>query len=228
MELFPIGTVTASSNQGTIEGISYSMFEPNARCRSRVIFVNLSVTYENVTMDTREKAQPNLSLQFDYDGIFTREFRQLEHFIYSVRAELTPFYIVDFSQGISPSSVTTTSNWVAYLDNTRLFSTVSNYKANWVFFWNASAWKLGQVSTVSTNTYISCNVSDDYGAMSTEQAQIVTGNLKTLVYPVYEVHLIGGIDSFEPQDYVDKPVTLTTDGGLTYSGKLMFTSRYKV
>jgi len=228
MDLYPIGTVSAGSNQGTIDGISYSMFEPNAGCKSKVVFYNLTTQYENITIDTREKAPQTINLSFNYEGIFTREYRQLDHFIYFVKDGLNSFHVVDFSKGMSPSSVDTTSNWVAYIDDTRLFSTISNQKANWVFFWNTSSWKLGQVTTVSTNTYISCDISDNYGAMTTAQAETVTGSIKTLVYPVYEVFLVGGVDSFKEQDYVDKQINLTSDGGTTYSGNLVFNSRYKV
>jgi len=228
MDLFPIGTVAASSNKGTIEGVSYSMFEPNSKVSSRPIFSTLVTRFENVSMATRKKAEPILTLSCAYDGIFTREYRQLQHFIDFVEAELNSFFIVDLSQGLSPSSVTTVSNWVANIDNTRLFSTITNKKANYVFFWNALSWKIGQVSTVTANTSLTCDVSDDLGAMTAAQAAVVTGNLKTLIYPMYEVFISGGLDSFKQVEFIDETINLTNDGGATYSGELSFTSRYKV
>lgn len=228
MDLFPLGTVSANVGTGVMDGISYSMFEPNNGSSSNKKYHNLLVTYESMAMSTRKKAEPSLNLSYKYDGIFTREYRQLVHFIDFVEDSLNSFYLVDFSKGMNPSSVTTPAYWEVSIGSTRLFSTIPNQKSHYAFFWNAYTWKIGEVVSISANTSISCDISNNYGDMTATQAQITTGKTRTFIYPMYEVYINSGADSFKEQEYVDLPVSLTTDGGYTYTGDLVFTSRYKV
>ena len=222
MELFPIGTLGAAST-GTIDSVTYSFFEPNTGCTSNPVYTTLVTRSKNQTMLSRKKAEPSLTLNYQYQGIFTREFRQIEHFVDSKDDALTSFYTVDFSRPQTPSVIATDGgDWKCSITNTRYYSTIDNQKAYWVFVWNGSNFKLGNVTALVTNTSVTLDL--DYGDLSLANAQ---ANGK--IYPVYQVYFAdNALSSFKTEDYIDENINLTEDGGFTYSGDISFVSKYKV
>jgi len=151
--LFPIGTLTANVGTGTIDSISYSMFEPNDKCKSTQVYNNYVTLFQQQTMLTRKKSLPFIKISYSYKDIFSSEYNQIAHCVDSLEDNLNPILVVDFSQGINPSSIT--SNFVCTVTNARLFSKIANQKAHWIYYSNGSKWKLGTVSNIVTNTVIS-------------------------------------------------------------------------
>jgi hypothetical protein len=231
MRIFPVGTVAASSSQGTIDSISYNMFEPNMGCRSTFVHNILVDRFEQQTLTTRKKSEPFLTLVYSYDHIFDREYRQLEHFLNDVDEALTSFYLVDFSKGQTPSNISEVSsgplagNWTVHIDNTRLYSTLSNYKSSKAFLWDGVNWKEGDIDSISPNVSISVDVdTNDYGNLSLANAQS-----SALVYPMYQVYAAAGsLTNFEEDVFVNESINTTSDGGWMRSGAITFTSKYKV
>jgi len=222
MELFPIGTVDATST-GTIDSVVYSFFEPNMGCTSNPVYTTLVTRFKNQTMLSRKKAEPSLTLNYQYQGIFTREYRQIEHFVDSKDDALTSFYAIDFSRPQTPSAIATDSgDWKCSITNTRYYSTIDNQKAYWVFVWDGNNFKLGNVTALVTNTSVTLDL--DYGDISLANAQ-ASGK----IYPVYQVYFAdNALSSFKTEDYIDENINLTEDGGFTYTGNVSFVSKYKI
>lgn len=227
MNIFPIGTIAANSDSGTIDSISYNMFEPNGGCKSNEIDNILISAFENKTMLTRKKAEPNLSLSYTYVDIFDREYRQIAHFVKNVEGPLTSFWVVDFSMGQSPSNIADSSgDWLVSIDNTRLYSTIANQKANRVFIWDGkSSWKEGNIVALSTNTSITVNVDgSDFGNLSLANALA-----NAWVFPMYEVYLIKDtLSNFDVTKFWNEDITISNDGGYMRSGTVNMISKYKV
>jgi len=224
MDIFPIGTISPGSNNGTIDSVSYSFFEPNAGCESQIIKNILVTSFEQQTRLTRKKSEPYLTVVYTYESIFHREYKQIEHFIYSVADDaLNPFYVVDFSQGVTPSSIADSSgDWVVSIDDTRLFSTIENMKADRAFLWNGTGWKEGRVTGLSTNTSITVDVIN--GNLSLASAQT-----NAIAYPLYSMYAVKNvINQFKKTDYVQETINTSNDGGFMRSGNIAFVSRYKV
>ena len=223
--LFPIGTIAAASNSGTLESVSYSMFEPNANVVSAPIYNILVSRFEDQTPLTRKKKDPYLTITYTYKNIFAREFRQIKHFIDVMDDALTSFYVADFSEGQTPTSVTGAADWTVAIDNTRLYSTVVNNKANRALLWNGVGWKEGQVVTVTANTSIVVDAdTNNYGALAVAEA-----NTNSVVYPVYTAYLVPeSLSNFKPSIFVPRTMSTSGDGGFLYSGDLTFISKYKV
>jgi hypothetical protein len=219
-KLFPIGDIDGTSS-GTIDGISYTIFEPNKSCKSAKTHSVLNTTYESQIILSRKKAEPFLNIAYEYDNIYAREFRQIEHFTDSVDDSLTSFLCVDWSKGITPTSVN--SSWVVAMDNTNLYSIYASYKANRAILWTGNAWRLGVVSTVTTNTNIDLTTS--YGDLSATLASTSAN-----VYPVYDVRLTPNTTkTFKVDNHIPiEAVSVSTEGGYMYTGNVTFTSKYKV
>lgn len=221
MDLFPIGTISGGSNSGTVDGVSYSLFEPNNGATSQIVYTNLYTRYSDQTLLTRQKALPILTLKYDYSDILSREFNQIEHFVNNKTGGLTSFYTVDWSQIIVPTSID--GSYDITLSNTRLFSSTSYYKSNWVFFWNGADWKLGSVSSVTTNTSITTNVTADYGELSAADVQ----KSGVVIYPVYQVYFADNpIQDFNKSKFFNHEDD--QDYGYMFSGSITFMSKYKV
>ena len=223
MELFPIGTIANSSDSGTIDGISYSFFEPNSGCNSFRQYNILSSLFQNKVMSTRKKTEPVLNIEYSYDNIFDREFRQIEHFFDNVEESLTSFYVVDFSKGQTPSSVTVSGDdWVVAIKDTFLFSAVANYKANRALIKYGKSWKEGTISALTTNTSITVDV--EYGNLA-----LASANLYGMVYPIYEVYAVANsIANLQTTVFIKDTINILDIGGWMRSGKITFTSKYKV
>jgi hypothetical protein len=225
MKIYPIGTISAASSSGAIDGISYSFFEPNDGCYSIKVHNILTTQFENQTLLTRKKSNPFLTFEYSYDNIFSREMKQIQHFVDDHDDALTSFYLADLSNGITPTSVTdSSSNWLCAIDNTRLFSTVANEKANKAFIWDGNNWKEGDIDTVTTNTSIVVDVdTNNYGNLS-----LVNANSSGIVYPMYQVYFMQNVlDNFKTGPYIDEKITTSKDGGYMYSGSVKMVGRYK-
>ena len=226
MNLFPIGTVSAGSSSGSIDSVSYNFWEPNGVGGSSNVMHNvLTSMFEQQTILARKKSEPYLIIPYEYNDIFDREFKQIEHFVDSIEGALTPFWAVDFSRGQTPSSVADASgDWTVSIDNTRFYSIVLNQKASRAFLWDGTNWKEGLVSAISANTYIVVDVdTNNYGALTLANAA------NSLVYPLYEVFLSKeGLSAFKSTNYVNEKVTTSKDGGFIRSGSINLVTRYKV
>ena len=227
MDLFPLGTLSGGSGNGTIDSVSYSFFEPNVKCFSSPSFTSLVTKFQNQTILARKKANPFLNISYEYNNIFLSEYQQIEHFIYNHDEAVNSFYVVDLSKGILPTAIDTSSTWTASIANTRLYSAVSNQKANYCFFSNGINWKLGTVTTVNANTSIVCNVdTNNYGALTDAQGMIITGNQRTLIYPVYQCFITpNALSSFQTNQYW---ANYDSERGFMYSGNLTFISKYAI
>lgn len=227
MLLFPLGELTGGLGTGKIDDVVYNFFEPNKKARSSVTHTTLISQFETMTILTRKKAQPFLNITYEYRNVFQSEFNQIEHFIISIGDANTSFFIIDLSQGQVPSVINTSSTWVASIPNTRLYSNVTNLKANYIFFYNGSIWKLGTISSISANTSVTTDVdTNNYGTMTDAQGAIVTGNSKVFIYPVYQCYLNpNSLDSFKVTNRWDNN---DSDRGFMYSGTISAVSKYKV
>lgn len=221
MRLFPAGTVSAATNLGTINGIKYKIFEPNLTCRSQSIHTILTTQFQDQIMLTRKKALPYLTITYEYENIFDREFRQIHSFIDDVDEALTSFHVADFSKGYEPDNVASSANkWTINISNTTDFSATLSKKSNYVLVWSGkSKFKLGQVTDVSQNTSIVA--SPLYGGLPPSETSGV------LIYPVYECYnSVGALSNWRSGVYVDE--SIGEDGGYVRSGILTFISKYKI
>ena len=226
MNIFPIGTIAAATSAGTIDGVNYNMFEPNSKARSFEKHTILVSPFQMQINLSRKKADPYLIIEYEYNNIFSREYRQIEHFVYKMEDALTSFYVVDWSKGITPSSVVNSSgDWLVSITNTRLFSTVTNQKANRALLWDGLNWKEGPVVTVTANTSIAVDVdTSNYGGLI-----LATANTYGMVYPLYECHFSpDALSSFTTGAYIPESANLSGDGGFVWTGSTSFSSKYKV
>jgi len=226
MNLYPIGLIAAASDAGTLDSVSYSLFEPNKKCSSQSIHDILTTKFQDQTMLARKKSFPFLTIQYEYENIFDREFRQIEHFVAEMEDALTSFFVVDFSKGLTPSGITdSTGDWVVAITNTRLFSEVANQKAHRAFVYNGSSWKEGPITAITTNTSITVDVdTSNYGALA-----LASANSSSIVYPMYQVYFSSNVlQNFSTSVYIEEDRNLTDDGGFMRSGSMGFISKYKV
>ena len=226
IKLFPIGTVASKVSTGTLDSLQYSMFEPNGKCNSNIVHTILTTQFQDQVMLTRKKAAPYLIITYEYENILDREYKQIEHFAYSVDDSLTSFYTVDWSKAQNPSSVASATNtWRVTLDNTRAYSSIANEKSNKMFLWNGTKWKLGDVAAVNTNATVALDLSSYHRG-----SLLYSETNAALAYPVYEVRLSqNALAGFKSDVYVDdEDMTITGSGGYMRSGILSFISRYKV
>lgn len=229
MDLYPIGALSGGSGTGAIDSVNYSFFEPNRRVHSSPTHTTLVTRFQSQTLLARKKADPFLTITYEYAYIFNSEYMQIEHFIHSQDDATNPFMVVDLSKGEVPTAINTASTWIASIPNTRLYSATTNMKANYVFFWNAgiAAWKLGTVTAVTANTSVTCDVdTNNFGAMTDAQGAVVTGNNKVFIYPVYECYFNpNSLDSFK---VVHHWPNTESERGFMRSGSVSFVSKYKV
>ena len=225
MKIYPIGTVAAASNQGTIDGVSYNMFEPNTDCQSHPIYNVLQTKFGDQSIVTRKKAAPFLRITYNYDNIFTKEYRQIERAVDDVGESLTALYVIDFSKGITPSAVASAgAKWTVSLDDTFFYSATAGYKANRAILWNGRSWKEGSITGLTLNASITVDIqANRFGAMPLADA--VGG----MVYPTYEAYIAPqSLQNFKPGVYWREDITTNEPGGYVYSGNIDFTSKYKL
>jgi len=227
MILFPIGTLSGGTGTGSVESVLYSFFEPNKGCTSVPVHTILTTRFNTQTLLARKKADPYLTISYEYENIYNNEFVQLEHFINSIDEGNTPIHICDLSKGTVPTAINTSSTWIASINNTRLYSATTNFKANYVFFWNGANWRIGDISSVSANTSITCDVdTNNFGLLSDANGAIVTGNSRVWIYPIFECYVVSGsINNFKVSGFWD---VKDSNRGPMWSGTVNLTSRYKI
>lgn len=225
MKIFPIGNVVVASNLGAINGVPLAMFEPNMECKSQAVHTILQTRYGDQSIITRKKAQPFMQISYNYDNIFTREYRQIERAVMDVDESLTPLYVVDFSRGISPTSVATgAAKWTVSIDDTYFYSATAGYRANRAFLWDGKAWKEGAVTGVTLNTDITVSIQTNrFGGMPLADAAA------GMVYPMYEAYIgAQSLQNFKPGVYWWEDIKTGESGGYMYTGNINFSSKYKV
>jgi len=227
VELFPIGTVGATS-AGTIDAVSYNMFEPNMGCTSQPVYSTLSTKFKNMSLLTRKQAEPFLVMNYGYDNIFTREFRQLQHFVDNTDDALTSFYAVDWSRGQKPSAISGgawATNNAFTVGNSRFYSATTNMKSNYIFMWSGTSFKIGLVSAVGSITSITAN----FTTTARGDLTFALASSSSFIYPIYQVYLNeNSLSNFKTTEYIDENINLTEDGGFMYTGTIDFVSKYKI
>lgn len=231
MDLFPIGAVSTSASTGTIDGLTYSMFEPNDGCKSEAMFSNLTTQYDNTIRQTRQKAGNVLSTKYSYMGIYTKEYRQIEAFIETLSSgNLNSFYAIAWDRIITPSQIVVADpDWTISLYDTRYFSTINHYKAYDVFVWNGTNFRIGQVTTITAGTSIVIDVSQDLGGLSLADATYDNTPGTYAVYPIYEMYTNSApLANLKSDSFIPATVDSVGYGGYTYSGDMGFNSKYTV
>jgi len=220
-KLFPIGDLSGGSSSGTIDSISYSMFEPNNGCTTTPIYSILTNLADDKIMATRKKTDSYITVKYQYDNILDREYKQIEHFTDDVDEALTPFYVVSWDRGITPSNVTGTTTLTVSIPITRYFSIIANNKCNMGFLWSGSQFALGAIATVTTNTSIA--MAKTYGNLSATIAAA-----KAVLYPVYTGYISpGALQSFSKTEFIDEAKNPSSYGGFMRSGEISFIGKYK-
>ena len=225
-DVFSIGTLVAGADHGLIDGIPYHMLEPNGGCDSYPVFQNIHTSHDTQILMSRQKALPSLTITYKYAGIWASEYRQIEHFIDNKKDNLNSFYVIDFSSGDVPTSITSIGGGTAFrisTTDTSLFSEIPNFKSNKVFFSNGYYWKVGIIESgdMTANVSIDARVTTDYGTLTS--AQVEASGVQ--IYPMYECYTSGkNLDSFQTIEYVSNG----DNKGFTYDGQVVFTTKYKV
>jgi hypothetical protein len=225
VKIFPIGDVVAASNQGTMNGVSYSLFEPNLSCKSTPIHTILQTKFQDQTMLSRKRASPYLQISYNYGDIFTREFRQIERFNMDVDESLTSFHVVAWDKGLTPSNVASVgTKWVFTVDDTYFYSATAGFRANRALVWNGLGYKDGSITGVTLNATFSTDVfTNNFGALSLSDAA------NSMVYPLYEVYMAANaIQNFRAGEYWNEDITTNEPGGYMYNGNIAFISRFKI
>lgn len=223
MDIFPMGTVTSATSCGTIDGRSYDMFEPNNGAKSNKVYTNLVTTMYDQTMLTRKKALPYITITYEYSDIWAKEYRQISHFVDSKEDNLNPFYVVDFSNQVGYDSIASSNGkWIIDTDETRHFSAIANQKSPNAFIWDGNKFRVGDVSSITTNASLSVDVStNNYGSLSYSSA--FSGGY---LYPIYECYFNqNSLKDFDKGVFID---VSTSERGFVRSGTIGFTSKYKV
>lgn len=225
MKIFPIGDVAAASNQGTINGVSYSMFEPNTSCKSHAIHNILQTQFGDQTLVARKKSAPFLQINYSYDNIFTREYRQVERAVDDVDESLSNVYVIDFSRGITPSAVASAgAKWTVSIDDTYFYSATAGYRANRAVLWDGKAWKEGNITSLTLNASITVDIqANRFGALPLADAT------NGFVYPLYECYINQGVmQGFKPGEFWQEDIYTGEPGGYLYNGEVTFVSKYKM
>jgi len=223
MFLFPCGTINSSDSTGTINNLTYSLWEPNDGCSSNKIFYNIVSQFENQILTTRQKAEPALSIIYKYTDIFNKEFVQIRHFVEKVGGDLNPFYTIDWSNGYTPSVVASvTGGWQIVIDTTSDYSATSHMKSNYVLVWDGLSFRVGNVTNINSATRLT--FSKDYGNLTLSNAQDNSN-----VYPIYKVYFSQNpLANFEPSVYIGGNLSKTEFSGWMRQGTINFITKYKV
>ena len=224
MLVFPVGTINSSDSTGTLNSITYTMWEPNNGCSSNRIYHNIVSKFESGILTTRQKAEPLIAIHYNYENIFHKEFKQIEHFVRHRKAELNSFYTVDWSSGHTPDSVASlvSGRWKVVIDSTLDYSATGNMKANFGMLWDGNKFRIGQIYSVNTATSI--DLSLQYGNLTLTSAQNEAN-----LYPLYEVYFTQDpIQGFQPTQYIGGDLSNTDFAGYMRSGTVSFISKYKV
>ena len=72
MRIFPIGTIAAATSQGTMENISYDLFEPNTNCNSQKMRTILQTKFQDQSLLQRKKAEAYMAINYFYTNSLCR------------------------------------------------------------------------------------------------------------------------------------------------------------
>ncbi len=223
--IFPMGLVANGSSTGTISGIAgHTLFEPNMRCSSSDMHNILVSQFEQQTRSTRKKANPYITVTYEYENIFNREYAQIEHFVNTIgEGGLNSFYVVDFARGQSPTNVTDgATNWQVDVDNTRYYANEQIYT---MIRSPKYGFKAGPYTAIDTNTSVTINQTDTTWGSLTLANAVSDGTL----YPMYKMYFTPSpLAGFKTTYFVNEPMGMaaTQDGGFMRSGTITFVSFY--
>ena len=223
MILFPCGTINISDSTGTLNHITYNMFEPNENSSSKKIFYNLISPYETQILTTRQKAEPALAINYSYKDIFNKEYQQIKHFVSHRDAELSSFYTIDWDTGFTPTTVASVAgDWQIVGDSTLNYSATSNMKSNYLILWDGNRFRVGDVTAINSATRLT--ISPTYGNLS-----LSTSQTDANAYPIYEARFSENpLKNFEPTEYIGGDLSNSDFAGYMHSGTVSFISKYKV
>ncbi len=223
MILFPCGTINSSDSTGTLNHVTYTIFEPNENSSSKKIYYNLISSYETQILTTRQKAEPSLSITYTYKNIFNKEFQQIKHFVNHRSAELSSFYTINWETGFTPTTVASVAgNWQIVGDSTLDYSATSNMKSNYMILWDGNKFRVGNVTAINSATRLTINPT--YGNLGLSDAQSDANS-----YPVYEVRFSENpLNNFETTEYIGGTLSNSDFAGYMHSGTVSFISKYKV
>jgi len=224
--LFPIGTLQ-DSDTGLIDSVEYTIFEPNKGVTSKDVHNVLVSQFEQQSISTRKKANPFITLSYEYENIFAREYNQIEHFVNSIaQGGLSSFYVIDFSRGITPSSINVSverdadGDWQPAITNTRYWANTKIYACAYTADYG---FRLVPYVSKTTNASITMNTSGvNYG-------DLTSTNFATYgkLYPAYEAFCTPDpIANFKIGPHINQDIDLTGDGGYTRSGTVAFVGKY--
>lgn len=216
MDLFPAGTINASNSTGTLG----SMFEPNAGCTHDPIHNTLISQMETNLLVTRKKAERSHVFNYEYEGIWSREFLQIEKFFNAVNGRLTSFYLADFSRmqraslSLDSGNYTVTVGGTLSSFETSYYTTVTGEGGNYILVWDAlnSKFRLGIIATINTGVSVVFPDATDFG-------DLAAGGSKIVACPVYRVYF--SQDQLNPKKKEFNPSD-DADGGFTYDISLSF------
>lgn len=216
MVLFPTGTVTTTS-----VGSFGSLWEPNTSADRKVIHTTLVSKTDSNFQVTRKKATAYHVFTYKYDGIWAREFLQLERFFKNRDGKLSSFYLVDFShmQQCSMSGTDTRTiikgGSLSTL-STAHFTTTAGDGGNYACVWNptSATFKIGVVASISADTNIT--IDNTAGTTVGDLASTTSG---IVVAPCYEVFFTDDQLQFEPGEFNPNA---DSDGGFVSSGSISF------
>lgn len=214
MNLFPIGTVDASSSYGVISSITNSFFEPNAGISGGAPKFNMNVVkVKDQFINTYKTGVASKQFGYKYENIFDREYRIIDLFITSVGGGLLSFHAVDLGISDYLTGTVTAGNIITNIS--RYFSNNIYTKANYAFIWNGIDFMIGAITDLDND---SITISHTCGVDSVPNSPVL--------YPIYEVYLTTDFSSaFTPNVYYK---TIGIDRGWIRSGAVAFMTKYGV
>jgi len=213
MKVFPIGLVDSTTESiGILDSIEYAFFEPNSKVTGADTYLVDELQMQDHTIATNKRGEPVRNFSYEYENIFDREYKEIEHFMSYVGEALTSCYAIDLSMGEPIATVS--SPYELTISLARKYSTVEHIKSNYAFVWNGSDFMIGAVTDTDST---SITLSHSYGLTTITNGKI---------YPMYEVYIVSGaIQNFKPVVFYESD---TADSGWVWSGSVAFKTKYTV
>ena len=215
MIVFPIGNMHDTVSTGTMFGAEHTFFEPNNGVKSNKNFTVNSIRKTDQTQSTAKKAEPFAAFEYSYSDIFNYEYQVIDQFTSLVGGPLSPFYAPDLTRGARAQGLVDLPYQLTDPSFRRFYSAEFGRMANYALFWDSVNLGVAHVAGVTAN-YVQLNP--------------VVGAFQSFVnpsiYPLYEVFMgDDGAKNWETGVYIDSP---GKEGGYTWKGKLVFTTRWPV
>jgi len=216
LHLFPIGILCAtdtSLGRWTTGGTGVNdFFEPNDGCTSQPVDTTLQSTFENHSIQAREKIPIYRSIQYSYKDIWHREYEMIERFYEHRKGKAHRFYVVDLSVRAIPTALTITVGTVsATIPDTHRFTTIAGKGGYYACCYKPSTASvlIGRMISLSADANITFAAS--WGDVGTFKAG------ETFVYPMVEVYFT----SMQPKPKEFNP-EIALDGGQMYDLEVGF------